>query len=260
VLVSHRSRFTNVYHCCIGRTASQWLRRVLSDSRVYYRCGLRTYTYQERLPGRVDERGLTERTFGRPFPLRRIVTPLYFSFDNFRELPKPSAYRAFFVYRDPRDIVVSGYFLRKNTDTLGNTAEDRAHLQASSLEDGLLYMIDRAERRGVFEAFRSWADAASKDPNVKLISYEELTADGGFTSIRDLMSFFDVAIEPEELRELLERCSFDRLSGGRRRGEADRTSHYRSGLAGDWGQYFTSRVDERFNEVAGDLLRRFGYE
>jgi hypothetical protein len=259
VLVSHRSRFTNVYHCCIGRTGSQWLRRMLSDSRVYYRCGLRTYTYQDRLPGRVDVRGLTERVFDHPFPPRRIVTPLYFSFDNFRDLRKPSAYRAFFVYRNPRDIVVSGYFLRRNTDTLGNTVEDRKFLQDASLEDGLIYTIDRAARRGVFDAFRSWSVAASEDPNVKLIRYEDLTG-GGFQSIRDLMSFCDVAIRPEELRELVDRHSFDRLSGGRPRGEADQSSHYRSGVAGDWMRYFTPRIEARFNEVAGDLLRLFGYE
>jgi hypothetical protein len=259
VFVSHRSRFTNVYHCCIGRTGSQWLRRMLSDSRVYYRCGLRTYTYQDRLPGRVDTRVLTERAFERPFPPNRIVTPLYFSFDNFRDLPKPFTYRAFFVYRNPRDIVVSGYFLRRNTDTLGNTSEDRNFLQTASLEDGLIYIIDRAARRGKFEAFRSWGVAASEDSNVKLIRFEDLTA-GGFQSIRDLMSFCDVAIGTQELRELVDRYSFDRLSGGRRRGEADRSSHYRSGVAGDWTRYFTPRVEARFNDVAGDLLGLFGYE
>jgi hypothetical protein len=259
-LVSHQSRLDNLYHCCIGRTGSQWLRRMLSDSRVYYRCGLRTYTYQDRLPGRVDTRRLTERTFERPLPSHRIVTPLYLSYENFRDLPKPSAYRAFFVFRNPRDIVVSGYFLRRNTDTLGNTAEDRSFLQTASLEDGLIYTIDRAERRGVFEAFRSWADAASKDPNVRLIRYEDLTGNAGFEAIQDLLSFCEIAIEPQELRKLVERCSFDRLSGGRRPGQADRSSHYRSGVAGGWTQYFTPRVDERFHEVAGELLRLFGYE
>jgi hypothetical protein len=259
VLVSHRSRFTNVYHCCIGRTASQWLRRMLSDSHVYYRCGLRTYTYQDRLPGRVDPRRLTERVFEHPFPPYRIVTPLYFSFDNFRTLPKPSAYRAFFVYRDPRDIVVSGYFLRRNTDTLGNTAADRSFLQAASLEEGLIYAIDRAVRRGVFDAYRSWSVANSRDPNVKLIRYEDLTG-GDFQPILDLFSFCDVAIGPQELRELTDRYSFNRLSGGRRQGESDGASHYRSGVAGDWKRHFTARVDARFNEVAGDLPYLFGYE
>jgi hypothetical protein len=260
LFVSHRSRYTNVYHCSIYRSGSQWLRRLLSDSRVYRRCGLRTYGYQDKLPGRVDERPLTERTFERPFPSHRIVTPLYLSFENFRDLPKPAAYRAFFVYRDPRDIVVSAYFLRRNTDTRGNTTEDRNFLQAVSLEDGLIYTIDRAERRGTFDAFRSWSDAASRDPNVKLIRYEDLTGDRGFGLIQDLMAHCDVAIDPKELRELLDRGSFDRLSGGRRKGEADRSSHYRRGVSGDWAKYFTPRIDERLNEVAGDLVPLFGYE
>jgi hypothetical protein len=259
LFVSHRSKYTNVYHCCVYRSGSQWLRRMLSDSAVYRRCGLRTYGYQDRLPGRVDERRVTERPFERPFPSHRIVTPLYLSFENFRDLPKPPAYRAFFVYRDPRDIVVSAYFLRRNTDTRGNTAEDRNFLQAASMEDGLIYTIERAEGRGIFEAFRSWSDAASIDPNVKLIRYEDLTGDRGFGTIEDLMGFCDVAIGVQELRELLDRCSFDRLSGGRRKGEADRSSHYRTGVTGDWAKYFTPRVDERFNEVAGDLVSLFGY-
>jgi hypothetical protein len=259
IFVSHVSRYTNVYHCCIGRTASQWLRRMLSDPAVYYRSGLRTFTYQERLPGRVDRRPLTERTFGEPFPKRRIVTPLYLSLRNVVDLPKPERYRVFFVFRNPRDIVVSGYFLRRNTDTLGNTVEDREFLRNASLEDGLLYIIDRAERRGVFEAFRSWSDAPSVDPNVKLIRYEDLTGDDRFEIVRDLMAFCDLDVRPSELGRLMERWSFTRLTGGRGKGQANESSHYRSGVPGDWERYFSPRVEKRFNEVAGDIPSLFGY-
>ena len=138
--------------------------------------------------------------------------------------------------------------------------EDRTFLQAAPLEDGLISTIDRAERRGVYDAFRSWSDAASEDLNIKLIRYEDLTGGAGSGLIEDLMAHCDVAIDPQELRELLDRCSFDRLSGGRRRGQADRSSHYRRGVSGDWAKYFTLRVDERFNEVAGDIVPLFGYE
>ena len=258
--VTYRSRYLNVYHCCIGRTGSQWLRRLFSDFRIYRLSGLRTYTYQHTWPGRIDPRLLTERTFDHPFPAQRIVTPLYFSFDNFRDLPKPDRYRACFVYRNPRDIVVSGYFLRRNTDTLGNTAEDRAYLQRATEEEGLLYIIDRAERRGVFEAFRSWSDAGSADENVKLFRFEDLTGPDGFHAIEELIASCDIALDEPKLRSLLERTSFRRLSGGRGRGQADKASHYRSGVSGDWARYFTPRVEERFDEAAGDLLRLFRYE
>jgi hypothetical protein len=259
VFVSHTSTYTNVYHCCIGRSGSQWMKRVLSDPRVFRRSGLRVYTYQDRLPGRVDTRRLTERTFETPFPQRRIVTPLYLSFDNFQQLPKPSAYRAFFISRDPRDMVVSAYFLRRNTDTLGNTSEDRDYLQSVPLERGLLYIIDRAEWRGVFDAFRSWS-SSSNNENVRLIRLEDMAGENGFFHMQALFSFCDFSLDRETLEQLLRDCSFDRLSGGRTRGRLDRSSHYRKGVSGDWRNHFTPRVRDRFNEVAGDLLDLYGYE
>lgn len=256
--ISYRSAYTNVYHCCLARTGSQWMKRMLSDPRVFRNSGLKVHTYQDGRPGRVDLRLLTERTFEAPFPRERIVTPLYLSYDNLQELHKPDSYRAFFVYRDPRDIVVSGYFLRRNTATLGNTAEERDHLQSVSLEDGLLYMIERLHRRGLFEAFRSW-HAALEDENVKLIAYEDLTGEDGFGHLQDLFNFCDISIEGQEFRELLNDCRFDRLSGGRTAGHSDRASHYRKGLSGDWINHFTPRVQGRFAEAAGDLLQLFGY-
>jgi hypothetical protein len=259
MFVSYTSAYTNLYHCCIGRTGSQWMKRMLSDPRVFRRSGLKVYTYQDRLPGRVDTRRLTERTFETPFPQKRIITPLYFSFDNFRQLPKPGAYRAFFIYRDPRDMVVSAYFLRRNTDTLGNTPEDRDYLQSVPLERGLLYIIDRAERRGVFDAFRSWS-SSSNNENVRLIRFEDMVGEDGFLHIQALFSFCDISLDRETLEQLLHDCSFDRLSGGRTRGRSDRSSHYRKGVSGDWANHFTPRVRDRFNEVAGDLLDLYEYE
>jgi hypothetical protein len=258
--VSHRSEFTNVYHCCVYRTGSQWLRGLLSDWRVYRSSALRTLTYQERLTGRIDPRPLTERTFDSPFPEHRIVTPLYISFGNFREIPKPDAYRAFFVYRNPRDIVISTYFLRRNTDTLGNDPEERAYLRSAPIDDGLISVIDRSERTGVFEAFRSWHAAEQEDRNLRLIRYEDLTGDIGVTEMEKLFYFCDIALTPAETTKLMERFSFARLSGGRRKGQTDRSSHYRSGIAGQGRKYFTPRVEDRFRAAAGDLLDLFRYE
>jgi hypothetical protein len=258
--VSHRSEFTNVYHCCVYRTGSQWLRGLLSDRRVYRGCGLRTLTYQERLRGRIDPRPLTERTFARPFPEQRIVTPLYQSFENFRSMPKPPAYRGFFVYRNPRDVLISTYFLRRNTDTLGNDPEDRAYLQAVAMDDGLVSVIDRAERTRVFDAYRSWHAAEDQDPNVRLVRYEDLTGDDGVREMEKLFAFCDIEMTPAETSDLMAKFSFARLSGGRGRGESNASSHYRSGVTGEGRKYFTPRVEERFRQAAGDLLTLFGYE
>jgi hypothetical protein len=58
----------------------------------------------------------------------------------------------------------------------------------------------------------------------------------------------------------LDRFSFQRLAGGRQRGEEDQGSHYRRGVAGDWRNHLTPRHLAAFRERFGDLTQRLGYE
>lgn len=66
---------------------------------------------------------------------------------------------------------------------------------------------------------------------------------------------------PEEtLRSILKAKSFERLSGGREKGEEDVTSHYRKGVPGDWVNHFTPAVKEEFKDRFGEVLVKTGYE
>src|SRR5690606_24261251 len=117
--------------------------------KVYAACGLLPYSYQRTLPGGVDTRPLQERAFHQPFPERTVVTPLYLTFDRFAELPKPEAYRAFFVARDPRDVITSWYHShRSNHPMVGTVADNRAKLNTMTADDGLLFTIDTLWERG----------------------------------------------------------------------------------------------------------------
>src|SRR5262249_6469751 len=106
----HRSCLQNIYHCTVQKSASQWMRGILADERIYTYCGLPTYSYQPELPNGVDSRPLTDRLFEVPMPTPAIVTPLYLDHAGFLSIPKPERYKAFFVMRDPRDVLVSWYF------------------------------------------------------------------------------------------------------------------------------------------------------
>src|SRR5690606_8038908 len=44
--VRYRSPVDNIYHCCVWKTASQWVRNVLSATDVYRYCGLLPYAYE----------------------------------------------------------------------------------------------------------------------------------------------------------------------------------------------------------------------
>ena len=54
--IAHRSAAENIYHCCVHKTASQWIARILSAEETYRGCGLRTHRYQRELPGGADTR------------------------------------------------------------------------------------------------------------------------------------------------------------------------------------------------------------
>lgn len=258
--VTHRSRAENVYHCCAHKTGSQWLRRLFEDLRTYRYSGLTAYNYQTAKMKGFDERPIHERRFDEPFPGRTIVTPLYIDYAAYRAMPKPDAHRAFYVMRDPRDVTVSWYFSMKLSHGLmGNLPEVKQALDRLDETAGLGYVIDHLDRFGAYAALGSWVDAAETDDNVMLVAFEELTSTQSAGLFRRLFDHLDIAIPDDVLRELLDDYSFERLSG-RARGEEDRRSHYRKGVAGDWRNHFGETVRQKFAEVTGDLVSRMGYE
>ena len=52
--------------------------------------------------------------------------------------------------------------------------------------------------------------------------------------------------------------SFERLSGGRRRGKEVAGSHFRKGVVGDWREHFDEGGDRRFEAAAGPLRKDLG--
>ena len=257
--VRYRSRADNVYHCCVHKTGSQWVRALLSDALTYTYSGLRPFTYQASLEGRYDARPITERRFAEPFPRETIVTPLYIDLDNFLAIPKPGAYRAFFVMRDPRDIVVSWYFsTKKSHAVVGGIGRIRQDLGTLSVPDGIRYALQHMQERGHFAALDSWREAERRDPNSVAIRFEDLT-DGGSEGLQRMFAHCDVQMPPDDIERLLRDYSFERLSG-RRRGEEDEAAHYRKGIAGDWKNHFDDRLRADFEAAAPGLVGRLGYQ
>jgi hypothetical protein len=200
-------------------------------------------------------------------------------------------YRGFHVIRDPRDILISGYFSHRYSHKIQDEwgerlAEHRRRLEAQpSIAEGLLLELDFAA--GNFANITGWR---YDDPNVYETRYEALTADPwanfleafqflGLTAPRwGLPSLAGMAADasiyrlfrrpmprraclPQPLlHRILAQHAFERRAGGRTRGQEDERHHYRKGIAGDWRNYFTPQVTAEFKARHGDLLIRLGYE
>jgi hypothetical protein len=262
IRVEHRTAFANVYHCAVQKTGSQWLMSVLSDVTVYRFSGLTYYHYQSR--ARVNGRPASSVDLARlRLPEGAIVSPLLVPHGVFRAMPKPDAWRAFFVLRDPRELVVSWYFSTLRThlnDRDGNRpmTDLRQRLARMSQEEGLCHAVRVLADRGRFAALQDWARAATADPRILLLRFEELAGGQSLDAFRRLFEFCDVRIPEAELGALLSAYSFARLSG-RPAGTDDTHSHLRSGAAATWPRYFTPRIESAYRDCAGMLHRELGY-
>ena len=243
---------------------------------------------QERLKGTFERRRLRERVEEAGAEFVSCITA------DREQLEALAPTRGFHVIRDPRDIIVSGYFSHRNshpTDGLPELARHRERLRAVSKEEGLLLEMDFA--RGTLIDLAQWD---YDRPEILELRMEELSAKPyeGFVRI-----FQHLELLPDEeptagrrllalsLRRTLNRLSarpmlrplrrpmpatgeillgavygnrFEAKTKGRPAGAEDTRSHYRKGVAGDWINHFTPAHTEAFNERFGDLLVKLGYE
>lgn len=257
--VKQRAGVENIYHCCPQKTASQWLKSIFEDPLVYKYSGLFPMNFTE-YAKTANLKNSDKYDFPQPFPVKTVVTPLYITYQQFLEIPKPEAYRAFFVMRDPRDLVVSQYFSKLKSHKRSSEIDQvRQELHQYSQKEGFSRMIDHLSENGYWDRIRSWGQIP--DFNVKIVKYEHLTGkETAFQSFKTLFTFCKLAIPDEVLKEVLAKKSFEALSAGRKQGQEDQASHYRKGVAGDWQNYFDEDLKAKFDNVAGDIVQTFGYE
>lgn len=184
-----------------------------------------------------------------------IPTSIY----NLLILPLEEPYKGFHVVRDPRDVIVSGYFSHKISHPVKNRfgklflLKRRKLLNEISKEKGLMLEI----RKGYsLKNMNSWK---YDDPNIMEIKFENLILDP-FSTFMQVFKFLELGIDEEKLKNTIEYFSFKKLSGGRDRGQEDVSNHFRKGVAGDWKNHFNEEHKKVFKKNWGGLLIKLGYE
>ncbi len=186
--------------------------------------------------------------------------------------------KGFHVIRDPRDIIVSGYFSHRNSHPTSNWPELSLHREALGRlpkEEGLLreMVFSKTLRTdgvdlNLFGSMQQWDYAM---PNMLELKFEDIIEQPR-ERLRDVFEFLGLLVQneeeaysqskisPKKFAEIIDRNDFTRQAGGRKRGEEDEKSHYRKGISGDWRNHFSPRHKEFFNHLYGDLLIQLGYE
>lgn len=253
-------KIENIYHCCLQKTASQWVKNILTDKLV----SEKTH-YQVMVPEKdyiTDKRFLAE--LDNAFPSNTIISPLYVTYEQFARLPKPKNYRAIWVMRDIRDVIVSQFFSITYSHKVINEShmKTREKLQKMAVEDSFQYFLDNVYKIddsdfSFYHALRSWNQCA--DDNVMLCKYEDLTGEQQTVHWRGVFDFLGLPIEDKVLSKLLDHYSFQKITG-RAQGEENVNAHLRKGRPGDWKNYFSEQHKHIIKKHAGDILIAAGYE
>jgi sulfotransferase 6B1 len=172
-----------------------------------------------------------------------------------KKITKPGM-ASVFVYRDPRDMIVSHVFYatdmqpghamhRYYKETL-TTNEDRINFAINGVQ------VDGFVMRGVnarYEAYLGWLE----QPDVLCLRFEDLILrqDEAITWLIDYLE--TRGYQPQ----LTRKEAVDRIKTAI---NPQRSGTFRKGIPGNWRDHFTEENKRVFKEKAGELLIHLGYE
>ena len=232
-----------IFHVTHYKAGSQWIRKILNESVDEHR-------FVTPRPGVAHFLGASLRQGG-------VYPTVYVTKEEFEAAQLPGDWKRFVVVRDLRDTLVSLYFsIRYSHPEKGFQAIGavRGQLQALSEEEGLSFVMRRSLRRSA-AIQSSWIDAGEP-----VIHYEDLLADDVEILERTLLGGRDLGLDPARLRKAIERSRFERMSGGRRRGEEDANAHLRRATPGEWRERLNKDQIAEFKQRYGQILIAAGYE
>ena len=245
---------TNIYHCCFQKTATQWFRMLFSDRIFLDKTGYPLYTPGENFI--TEERAVLQEL--NHIPRGVIVSPLYITAKNFAAYADNTDYRAFYITRDPRDVIISSYFSLRYSHAKSNSYIEtrRKELAELSEPDGIMKTI-RELARFISEIMLQWKQAESD--RVRIFAFEDVFGPRQEAVLADILHHCRLPLAEGDIRALTQKYAFDRISG-RKQGEEDRKNHYRKGISGDWQNYFSPEHRLICKQLAGEFLVGLGYE
>jgi len=161
------------------------------------------------------------------------------SLHNF-ELLQKNKIRYVVLYRDLRDVAVSHIFYVQRT---AYHPEYKIY-QNLDTRDALLYFA-----KTLLPQFVIWVDnwhQYNQSPLSYILRYEDLATEP-FQKMKEVAQHYGIHTSDNELNEIITKNGFENLSGGRKKGIADDSSFFRSGISGDWKKYFDDEIREAFD-------------
>lgn len=223
---------------------------------------------------------------------RERIDFLSYVLADFKYVSTLDNFKGFHVVRDPRDVIVSGYFSHlysHSTDKWKKLIPHREKLEKVSKEHGLFLEMEFSKQ--TLEDVYNWNYSLPnilelKMENIIQNPYESFVEvfqflgilDKSKMSVRERLLYsasnlmarkvrrytpFQVStnkMPTDRVLEIVYKNRFYEKAKGRGRGKEDVKSHYRKGIAGDWKNHFNEEHVKFFKDNYNDLLIKLEYE
>lgn len=261
---------SSIFHITVHKCASTWFRDFFRDELMLKALPGARCHYEMDLKHRIYEDYCKQTMV--TLPDNAVITNIYCDRTSFDAMPKPDEFRAFYMMRDPRELIVSSYWSWRVNHPGGHG--NRKLLNDMLEEDGLLWTVrELDERLGVFRAMRSWVDP-ELHKQIAYVKFEDFFDARYYVfAVMGLLDYLgatglhkeiihdgsDIFPGSPQFADLLKRFSFPILSGGRLPGQEDKTSHYRRGQTGSWREMPDSVLKD-FYKRTDNLVELLRYE
>ncbi len=169
--------------------------------------------------------------------------------------------RGVHIIRDPRDIIVSGYYYHLWTKEVwahqpiaefsGKTYQEK--LNSVSKEEGLTLEIERC--RFLFDRMQRWN---YDNPQFMELKYEDVISND-LEVFREVFTFFDWKSSfVDQALKIVERNSFKNATN-REVGQKKKGDHLRSGKPGEWKGELSSKHLHEINIRYPNVIKKLGY-
>lgn len=232
---------TTLYIAGLPKSGTTWLEMMLGSYPGFSEIMLPEAVAYEQKHGESHTYDLPSDTFER-FSNALVVLKLHAhgSQHNFNLLQKNNI-KYLVIYRDLRDVAVSYIFYVQRTAY----HPEHSLYKKLPIKDALLHF-----GKTLLPQYVQWVNSWQQykdSPLSMIVRYEELL-DKPFESLTVITKHYGISTTEQEIKSIIDKNSFEQLSGGRKQGTDDNKSFFRKGGSGDWKNYFDDEIACIFNK------------
>jgi hypothetical protein len=177
----------------------------------------------------------------------------FFANSSYADLKNAQFERALNIIRNPLSVIVSAYYSHlasHSTDGWPALELHRKILQSCTKEQGMFLTLSQLERASTLNAFANWNFG---DPRITTVCFEDFTGKAEAVFASEVRANGVTEYKFPNMKWF----SFEEISGGRKIGEVDDSSHFRSGDPEGWRSELPKPILDYMRNYYGQFLEAY---